>query len=383
VSAIDVAAEVAGAVILIGGLGAYWFVAIRGAASHERAVHKERRRATRTHYAAIEAAEDDADFAPEVIGAAVAEIVGFATEIWNADASGGSPPPIRSDGEVVRTWARAWELRLGGRLWVHGDPSVDIVRLVNRHDEAEDRAILRVRMHIRCDHPRAGQRHAHSDERWTLGHAEGCWVLLAVTADPLADSILSTTLVVDPAADTERLSEESLAELSMATPTPAGVALSDLVAPDEDPSLALSELSVVDPRFTPDLLDAALHHLVEVWETAVAGSEKPLAERANTEVCDALLRPGANANLVVRDLVLGSWAVTRLHLDRTPPAVDVELHVTAVRYVMRFESAMRAGSNTERHEIRLEWTLELGDSIEVPWRLVATNSPAADIPGWP
>ena len=66
-AATDLAVEVGGAVILFGGLGSYPFVVVRGAARHERSVHKERRRAYRSHYAALEAAEDDADFAPEVI----------------------------------------------------------------------------------------------------------------------------------------------------------------------------------------------------------------------------------------------------------------------------------------------------------------------------
>ena len=199
----------------------------------------------------------------------------------------------------------------------------------------------------------------------------------------MADPILFAPLVVDPSADTERLGEESLAELSQATPTPVGVALSELVSSDEEPSVALGDLSVVDARFAPALLDAALHHLVEVWETAVSGSEEPLAERASAEACEALLRPDANTRLVVRDATLGSWTVTGLDLDRIPPAVEVELHVTAVRYIVRFDSVIRAGNTTDRRKMRLEWTLELAGSTKALWRLVASNSPAVDIPGWP
>src|SRR3974390_3085043 len=137
----DVVAEVAGAVILFGALGAYWFVAISGTARHERGVLKEHRRAIRTHYAAFEAAEDDAGFAPEVIEGCVAEIAALAVGIWSSDDSLGLPAPTGPDAEVVRMWARAWELRLGTGLSLDGAPSVDILRLINRHGEAEDRAV--------------------------------------------------------------------------------------------------------------------------------------------------------------------------------------------------------------------------------------------------
>ena len=260
---------------------------------------------------------------------------------------------------------------------------MDIVSLVNRQDEAEDRVVLRVRMHIRCaTHGRANAMHIPT----SAGRWDACRRILgplAVSADPLSDQILSAPLVVGPAADTERLGEESLAELSMANSTLSGPKLSELVSPDEEPSRALGDLSVVDARFTPALLDAALRNLVDVWGTAVAGSESPLAKRASPEACEALLRPGPDARLVVRDLVLRSWVIKKLHLNRTPPAVDVELHLTAVRYVMRFGSALRAGSTHRAPRDAPGVDSRAQQLTEVPWHLIATSSPAADIPGWP
>jgi hypothetical protein len=179
--------------------------------------------------------------------------------------------------------------------------------------------------------------------------------------------------------------------LSMADKTASAVNPSELVPPEEAPSLALADLSVVDPRFNPALLGAALAHLLETWETAVTGSEDPLAERASPEARDALLRPGPDAQVFVRDAVLKSWEVIALHVDRKPPAVDVEVHIEAVRYLVRYETAIRAGNATDVLPAKLTWTLELTDSTEVPWRLVgssdastgiADGSPGASDPLW-
>ena len=108
--------------------------------------------------------------------------------------------------------------------------------------------MLRVRLHIHCAQPRWGQHNAHCDERWTLGRRGSSWQLLSVSGDPLAGPVLKAPFVTDPSADSERLTEESLAELSMADQISSGVALSELVSPEEPPSLALADLSVVEPQ---------------------------------------------------------------------------------------------------------------------------------------
>ena len=175
--------------------------------------------------------------------------------------------------------------------------------------------MLRVRLHIHCAQPRWGQHNAHCDERWTLGRRGSSWQLLSVSGDPLAGPVLKAPFATDPSADSERLTEESLAELSMADQISSGVALSELVSPEEPPSLALADLSVVEPQFSPSLLGAALAHLLEAWEMAVTGSEAPFAERASPESRDALLRPDSDHRLFVRDVELTSWDVIKLHLD--------------------------------------------------------------------
>lgn len=383
-SALGVAAEVAGGVVLIGGPAAYWMIALRGAARHERAVRREHAHATRARYAAVEAAEDNPSFSPAAIEQSVARIVALADGLWRAwafEALDGRP-----DAGLVRAWARSCQSWLGHGLEAASTPSVDLLSVVNRDDEEEDRVVVRVRVRIHCRHPRLGAlgaHHVHLDERWTFGRSGSCWVLLSVGGDPLAGPILAAPLIPTPSSDAERLREESLADLARAQMVSNDIVLSDLVSADEPPAFVLLDLSLVDSRFLPALIAAQLAHLVEAWEGAVTGSEAPFEGLASADARTALLRPGRGARLVVRDVVLESWEPTRIDLSRQPPAIEVRLEVAAVRYVVRDDGGAVAGNEVDPRRMILTWILELTGSTRALWRLITSNSPAEAIPGWP
>jgi hypothetical protein len=295
-------------------------------------------------------------------------------------------PDGRPDAGLVRAWARSFQSWRNSGLEVAGRPAIDVLGVVSRDSDEEDRVVVRVRLRILCKplNRRALSRyHVHIDERWTFGQSHGRLVLLAVGGDPLAGPILSAPLVPNPIADTERLRQESLAELAMAQTDGDDVALTDLISADDPPAFALLDLSVVDSRFQPALIAAGIAHLIEAWEEAVTGSEAPLEKMADVDAREALLRPGGGARLVVRDPVLKSWDPTRLCLAQHPPAIEVTLDIDAVRYVVRDDGFAIAGNQADPQSMDLRWTLELTDSKQAPWRLAASKSPAAAIPGWP
>jgi hypothetical protein len=375
-------AQVAVPVVLVGGVATYWLSVVRNAAYHERAVLKEHARATRAHYAAVEAAEDDPDFSPDVIEHSVDEVVSLADGLWQG---GFRDLGDRLDAGLVKAWARSWQSCLGSELEAVGKPSVDLLSVVKREDEEEDRVVARVRVRIRCQNPKGGTlgvHHTHSDERWTFGRSEGAWVLVSVSGDPLAGPILNAPLIPTRSSDSGRLLEESLAELASTQKVGEDVDLNDLVSADAPPAFALLDLSVIDNRFLPALMAAELAHLLEAWEEATTGSEAPLEELAGVDARAALLRPAPGARLFVRDVVLKSWEPTTLELSRHPPAVEVSLDVEAVRFVVRDDGSPMAGNQRGAHRMALKWLLELTDSKSAPWRLATSNSPAEAIPGW-
>jgi hypothetical protein len=375
------AMDAAAGSVLFGGVAYCWFTFIRGVSRRERAALKEHRRAVRARLAAVEAGEDNPTFLPDAIEQSIRDVVVLAGELWRSGES--QELNDRPDGGLIRAWARSRQW-LGQGLEVDGEPSIDFLGVVNRHDEEEDRVAVRVRLRIHCKYPKVGTlgpHHAHLDERWTFGHRGSRWTLLSVSGDPLAGPVLTAPLIPNPSFDTERLSEESLAELATEEKVSDDVVLSDLVSPDEPPAYALLDLAIVDSRFGPELIAAQLAHLLDVWEGAVDGPEGPLGELATDQARDTLLRPGPGTRLIIRDAILKSWDATKLNLTQHSPSIEAALEIEAVRYVVRNDGSPVAGNRTDPHPMSLRWVLELTDSARDPWRLAMSNNPAESIPG--
>src|SRR4051812_36183561 len=189
--------------------------------------HVAGRRGRRAERAAMEAALDDPEFAPELIRGAVLD--------WLD--TGRFAPPVH----------------------VVGHPRVTILRVVNRPGEAEDRAVVRVRCHVYVPRapitfedmrPLMDPTRVRVDERWTLGRAGRAWQVLSIEGDPLAAPVLRAPLITDPVADEARIRERALREVAGADGTPALAGLADTDVP---PMQQLLDLSLVDGRYLPVL----------------------------------------------------------------------------------------------------------------------------------
>src|ERR1700722_4550342 len=131
--------DVAAGVVLLSVAAAGWISVLRGVARRERAVLKEHARAIRAHYAAIEASEDKPSYSPEAIEHSVIEVVEIANDLWRNEAM--PSPPVRPDARLIRAWAKSCESRLGKGLEAVGKPAIDLLSVVNRDNEEEDRIV--------------------------------------------------------------------------------------------------------------------------------------------------------------------------------------------------------------------------------------------------
>lgn len=377
-------AEFAGGVCLAACIPAYWLAGMAKEARRERAERKERVRARRAHLAAIEAAEDDDPaFAPDAVRRSIVQMVALADRVWRGRTS--TALNGRPDGELINGWARARLAWLGAPLRVRGIPAIDLLRVVNRPGDGEDRVVARVRVKVHCGRSPLdvfARRNVDLDERWTLGHRDGSWMLLSADGDPLAGPVLNAPLIPTPAHDTDRLQEESLAELAVAQRVPTTIAPDELVDAEQPPALALLDLSVVDGRFSPQLIAAQLAHLVEAWEEAITGSQSPLQSLGSTDAVTALLRPSPGMRLLMRDSVLKSWQPTHLGLSDQPPTITVRIEIEAIRYLVSDDGLHRAGNDAEPRPIVMTWTMELSGPAKAPWQLAASSNPAEAVPGW-
>ncbi len=289
------------------------------------------RRAPQGRRAATEAALDDRAFAPERIEASVSAIL----------------PRL-----------------LGHRGRLSGRPRVDILSVINREGQNEDRVVVRVRAHVdRGPEVPLAMRRGVIDARWTLVHDGAHWRLATDSGDPLDASLLSSTLIASPGDDVERLREASLQELTE-TPRRGGPAPGELVDADAPPPQQLTDLAVADERFEPMLIEAAVRHIVEAWEQSSSGSDGPLLAVATGKGVHALNFPAhGGGRRRVRDARVERWEVTRVDATAVPPVVEVRVRVRAAM-----------GIDPEEHvrHLDLVWTLALDEATHrrTPrWRL--------------
>ena len=134
------------------------------------------------------------------------------------------------------------------------------------------------------------------------------------------------------------------------------------------------DLSVVDGRFAPAVLEAAARRAVEAWAEAVDGADAALERAATPEAAHALLYPdGTSTRLVVRGPRLQALRIAALDAHAQPPTMAVEAELRGRRYLEdRDTAAVLEGSKDRETAFTERWTLALGADPATPWRIVAT-----------
>ena len=252
--------DVIGGGVVFTTLGVAWLALTRDAVRRWRSERQATRRSREAEAASIEASLEIEAFAPERVREAVQEILALVATVWT-----GADEPIlerRGDGGVIGAWALSHGSDTGTH--VEGRPRVDLLRVVNRAGENEDRVSVRVRGRVHQHHASTplGPHTVRFDERWTLGRNGEGWELLEFDADPLASELLRAQVIPAEWADQERLDERSLAELAHSDDHP-GFRLSELADEGAPPYKQLLDLSVVDGRFVPLFVQSTLLHLID------------------------------------------------------------------------------------------------------------------------
>jgi predicted lipid-binding transport protein (Tim44 family) len=274
-------------------------------------------------------------------------------------------------------WHNVCELRTG--------PQVEYVGLVNREDDADDRVVVRLQAVLRDvvidGSGRVLKRNEEDDELtalaeyWTLGRAGEGWLLLSIEQDAEGAHHLDEAIVASPWSDEARLQDAAVTELAVADAVPDGTAFGELVDVDYagDARVQAMDLSVVDGRFAPAVLEAAARRAVEAWAEAVDGADDALERAATPEAAHALLYPhGTNTRLVVRGPRLQALRIAALDAQAEPPTMAVEADLRGRRYLEdRDTAAVLEGSKDREAAFTERWTLALGADPATPWRIVA------------
>ena len=346
--------------------------------------YRKRRRARvrQVELAAAEAADDDAAFAVETITTEAADLHRGIVAAWTGrdrDALAALLGPElmvewrrRLDDFDRKGWHNVCEILRG--------PTVEYLGLTNRETDAEDRAVVRVDALLRdvvLDRGGAVLKRNDSDaqtttlaEYWTLGKRDGRWILLSIEQDAEGRHHLDAPLVASPWSDDDRMRDRSLTELASADAVPA-TALAEVtpVDLDGDARSAALDLSLVDGRYAPVVLEAAARRAVQAWAEAVDGDDGPLEAIADPTAVDALLYPGdpsRTTRLVVRGPRLRGLRIAGVS-GRT---MIVEAELTGRRYRENRDTlALVEGSRDRDVDFDQVWTLRLTDDADTPWRI--------------
>jgi hypothetical protein len=190
--------------------------------------------------------------------------------------------------------------------------------------------------------------------------------------DPISHALISAPLIESPAMDDERLREAGLRELAGQERAPKA-RLGELIDGDAPAPDRLRELSVLDDRFSPELLEATIDRVLEAWEALTDGSQRPLEQVAAGPAIQALMYADRrHGRRLIRDPELAGWEVLGVDASSKPPWVRVRIEIKGA--VFGNDGSRAFGSDRQRRKYTLIWTLELAATAghDVAWRLAAS-----------
>jgi predicted lipid-binding transport protein (Tim44 family) len=351
---------------------------------------KRRAREARVSLAAAEAAEDDAAFAAPAMVSGAQQLFDEVQKAWTA-----------RDREHLATLVgddlfEEWRLRLDDfdrRGWHNRvrplqPPKVRYMGLRNREADADDRAIVFIEAYLEdfvVD--RDGQTVTRGDssdnttmlkEYWTLGKRDGRWIVISIEQDAEGEHNLDDEIVASPWADS-RVRDDAVIETAVADGLPEGFTPADVADLDfdGDARAAALDLSLADPRFAPDVLEAAARRAVEAWAEAVDGDDGALHALAGDDAVSALLYPGGaggRTRLVVRGPRVRRISIEILDAGSDPALMTIAVELGGCRYMEnRDTAAVVSGSRDVATTFVERWTLALEGPEDRPWRLSAAG----------
>ena len=372
--------------LFFGGFAIFMIYLVVHAARYRR---KVRERDARVRTASAEAADDDAYFGADYLVSYARSVFLEAQSAWDARDRERLGKVVGED--LMVEWLRrlddfdtkGWH----NRVEVLAEPEIQYVGLVNREDDEEDRAVVRITARLRSyvidGHGRRIMRKGQKGDQvtlteyWTMARRGDAWIVASIEQRAEGDHHLEAEIIASAWSDSERLGDESLTELAVADGLPEGFTTSDLADLEfsGDAQARALDLSLADARFMPALLEAAARRAVAAWAEAVDGSDEALLAVASPEAVQALLYGGdasRRTRLVVRGARVRRIEIAAIQVEQEPATMTVVVEVGGRRYVEdRDTAAVLSGSKDAATTFTETWTLALDGPDDAPWRLVS------------
>jgi predicted lipid-binding transport protein (Tim44 family) len=371
------------------GIGVLLFFAY-GAYTTARLRKKRRERVRRTIAASAEASGDDAWFEAGAVERDAADLFRATQKAWHER----DRDTLRA--LVGRDLMVEWERRLDDfdkKGWhniveVKTGPQVEYVGMTNREDDEQDRVTVRLEATMRdCVRQKGGaiinKDGAKSQivsiaEYWTLEREGDRWIVVSIEQDAEGAHHLDAPLIPSPWSDEQGIRDETVIERARED-APQGVSTAELADVDYagDARKQALDLSLVDERFAPQVLEAAARSAMSAWAEAVDGDDTRLKEIAGDEAVHELLYGGdaqARTRLVVRGPQLKALRIAALDPNAEPATLTVEAEVSGRRYVENRDTLeLVSGSRDGETTFTERWTMQLDGTGPAPWRIAATG----------
>jgi predicted lipid-binding transport protein (Tim44 family) len=349
------------------------------------------RREEKVRLAAAEAAETDPRFAPDVVCADAEQLFREIQAAWTRDNRATLAELVGKD--LMVEWerrlkafaARGWEEEIELKGPVH----VDYVGLRNTADDRSKRAVVRITARVRDvvidRHGNTIHRVSsvsdthHICEYWTLGVSGDRWIVQSIEQHHEGLHELTEPVLPSPWSDTKTLQREATLEQASA----AGIDSSEVAAIagatlSSSARAAALDISLVDDRFAPRVLETEVDYAIGAWAEAIDGEDGPLDAVASANAAQELLYPddaAKNRRLVVRGPRVRSVEIVGLDALAKPPSMLVELRVSGRRYVEdRTTTTVLSGDKSVETSFTQHWRMELTDDDAHPWRIAAVGA---------
>jgi predicted lipid-binding transport protein (Tim44 family) len=360
-----------------------------GRAGRRRLAQRERR----VELASAEAAEENPMFGAERVREEAAALFTEIQAAWDAG------DRVRLRALVAPSLLAEWERRLDdlqrrgwrNRVMPLGEPTVQYVGL-SHGGSGQDHVVVRIdarlRDYVQDRHGRHLRRVGRMSETvrtrefWTLGPRGQRWILLSIEQGAEGAHALQEHIVAAPWSDAESLRDQALVEGAVADALPDGVALAEVADLHYrgGARAAALDLSLVDGRFAPQVLEVAARHAVDAWAQAVDGDDHALLALARPAAARSLLHPGeagADTRLVVRGPRVREIRIEALDAAAQPPTMTIEVDLVGLRYLQdRSTTAVLSGNPSRETAFTERWTLALDGDTGNPWRIAAAGEPA-------
>ncbi len=288
-----------------------------------------------------------------------------------------------------------WKLRLDdfakkgwhNRVQVTHDPVLHYVGLENREDDKQDTVVVSIECVLNDYVVNEKNVSIYKDgedtaevrlaEFWTLRWAGERWLVDSIQSEEEGAGVLTSPLVPSPWSDEDRLRDEAVIEGAVASAAPAGApGAGELVDVDyaDDARAAALDLALVDGRYGPEVIEAAVRGVVPAWVAAVDGADDELLRLSTPAAVRELLYPrgGDAIRLVVRGARIEQVRVTAFDAAADPPRMTAEVRFRGRRYLEDRSTAAVVEGSREREGVNTEQLILQLDATDpaVPWRVV-------------